>query len=156
MPMIVTLEGSEQLRSKLGRFGARMEAEAEAIVAEAANFALERTQQLAPRDLGAGAEDIYAVVTGLHAEIISPDDWMTVQEFGRMAGARMPPPGALAGWAQRHGWTASLWHLADVIGRQGIRAKLFMTRAGKETEGFMQARLARASANLQTWWGGSD
>lgn len=63
---------------------------------------------------------------------------------GRRPGAAMPPPNALAGWASRHGFHGSLFVLARAIGRRGIRARPFMTRAFNDS----RALVDRAARNV--------
>jgi len=53
-----------------------------------------------------------------------------VVEYGRSAGATMPPPDALAGWLGRHGMDASFaFVVARSIGRRGIRPKPYLKPA---------------------------
>lgn len=151
----VTIEGVNQQRVKLGRFGGSvLPAQRLAILEEATEFGVRIAQENAPVDLGFGRANIYAEVNEFAAAIITPDAYMVVQEFGRRPGS-MPPPQALKGWAGRHGFgtdNASLYMLAQSIGRKGFEAKLFMTKAAVACEAFVQLRVAKASAIITTWW----
>ncbi len=53
----------------------------------------------------------------------APQGQQSVIEFGRRAGRKMPPPGALLGWMSRHGWEPKKeFILRRAIGRDGIPA----------------------------------
>jgi len=53
----------------------------------------------------------------------APQGQQSVIEFGRRAGRKMPPAGALVGWMQRHGWDLKKeFVLRRAIGRDGIPA----------------------------------
>ncbi|HEY7119317.1 MAG TPA: HK97 gp10 family phage protein [Tepidisphaeraceae bacterium] len=52
-----------------------------------------------------------------------------VREFGRRAGARMPPPGVLRGWMRRHGIPFELeFIMRRRIARRGIRGERVLTQ----------------------------
>jgi hypothetical protein len=58
-----------------------------------------------------------------------------VMESGRRAGAAMPPPDALAGWADAVLGDASLaFVVARSIGRKGIKGRFFLRKAFRENE----------------------
>ncbi|MDQ3095117.1 MAG: HK97 gp10 family phage protein [Actinomycetota bacterium] len=63
-------------------------------------------------------------------------------EEGRRAGAPMPPPSALTGWARRHGMEGAEFVLARSIGRRGIKARPFLTRALREMTGQIRQEFA--------------
>jgi len=76
-----------------------------------------------------------------------------VVEFGRSAGATMPPPDALTGWLARHGMDASAaFVVARSIGRRGIRARPYLMPALEKNRADitreMTAVLQRISARL--------
>lgn len=57
----------------------------------------------------------------LSAIVGARSDHAAPVEFGRRAGAKPPPPGALADWLKRHGLPASMeYPLAQAIARRGI------------------------------------
>ncbi len=64
------------------------------------------------------ASNAYLTVTG---RVESDLEYMYNIEFGRTAGATMPPPSALVGWIGRHpGFTGTPFVLARAIGERGI------------------------------------
>lgn len=150
----ITIQGSRQLRDKLGRFTYAVDAEAQSTLEDVANEAVKEARENAPKDLGAGAAGIHAEIHTLSVDVVSDKDYMMVQEFGRTMGARQPSTTQVAGWGSRHGFDSkqSLFLLARSIGRRGFYGKEFMTRAARNADIMVKQRLALASANLIAWW----
>jgi len=76
-----------------------------------------------------------------------------VVEYGRSAGAAMPPPDALLGWLRRHGMDASAaFPVARAIGRRGTRPQPYLKPAldknRPDITREMTAVLKRISARL--------
>jgi Bacteriophage HK97-gp10, putative tail-component len=67
-----------------------------------------------------------------------------VVEEGRRAGAAMPPSGVLLGWMRRHGVDASAeFVVRRAIGRRGIPARPYLSRALKDLEPQIRREFAR-------------
>ena len=76
-----------------------------------------------------------------------------VVEYGRSAGAAMPPPDALLGWMRRHGIdAAAAFAVARAIGRRGTRPRPYLKPALDKNRPAitreMTAVLKRISARL--------
>lgn len=153
MPGEVSIQvfGTGGMRQKL-RPGYLTKAPILEMLTEIAEVAEREAKAGAPKDLGWGADHIYAIVTPEYAEIVAPDDYMFVQEFGRTPGRAMPPMSALAGWAQRHGFTGSTYVLARSIGQKGFRGKLFMTHAAEHIRQNMPQYLNKAIIRIERLW----
>lgn len=95
-----------------------------------------RTLELSPRHALVGTRVKYAVA---------------VHE-GRRAGAAMPPPDRLKGWARRHGKIPP-YVLARAIGRRGIKARPFMRDALDRLRGVISLLLSKAVADIEAEWG---
>jgi hypothetical protein len=72
-------------------------------------------------------------------------------EYGRRAGARMPPPNALATWARRHGGIDP-FVLARSIGRKGIKARPFLHPALRSAEDKIRSLLGAAAKEIEGLW----
>lgn len=114
----------------------------------------------APRDTGnlqrSIAGDVRPLMGWVHI-VGTAKPYAPVMEFGRRAGARMPPPEALAGWARRHGFGTSrggLFILARAIARRGIKGRFFMRRAFRATQRAVPSELAKMRAQVERFWGG--
>ena len=97
--------------------------ETEETVREAALFAEGRVRErsFATHDTSATSRSWTADVNGMSASVYSPLLSALIEEEGRRPGAKMPPPGALAGWARRHGFpdnAGALFTLARAIARR--------------------------------------
>lgn len=115
----------------------------------------ERTARIeAPKDTSAGARSIVSEVQPMMAMVYTPLAYMRVMNDGRAPGARMPPPDALAGWAQRHGFTGSLFVLARSIGRRGIKGVHFMEKARDAVVAAMPAEIEKAARKVVEQWRG--
>lgn len=82
-----------------------------------------------PKDTSALARSIVAEAKGLTATVYSPLVYASVMEEGRTPGATMPPPAALQGWINRHGFQGSPYVLARAIGRRGIKGRFYFQHA---------------------------
>lgn len=81
-------------------------------------------------------------------------------EFGRRAGAKMPPVDALLGWVRRHGGgtprqvRSRAFLLARAIGRRGIRPQPYMGPALDRNRRQIVALFQRAGARVVASLGG--
>lgn len=124
-----------------------------AVIARTIQYATLLAEQVAkdgaPRDTGTLARSIVSELQPTSARIYSPLVYAAVMEAGRRPGARMPPPGALAGWARRHGFSqGSLFVLARNIGRRGIQGRFFFRAAAEAIQAQLPALLQRAAAEV--------
>lgn len=81
---------------------------------------------LAPRDTGRLAGSITHTISGLSSRIGPSVNYGLYAEQGRGAG-RMPPVGAVSGWASRHG--INPYVLARSIGRRGTKGRPYIAPA---------------------------
>lgn len=95
----------------------------------------------APVDTGTLRRSITTDVTPFLGSVGSNLPYAPVVEYGRRAGAPMPPSGSLDPWMRRHGITAvSEFVIRRSIARRGIRARPYLipalerNRAGIERE----------------------
>ncbi len=109
-------------------------------------------RQGAPKDTSALARSIQTEKKPLFRRIHSPLVYHPVMEAGRRPGGRMPPPGALAGWARRKGYTGSLFVLARAIARRGIKGRFYMRAAAKSVRNALPEVLRDASRDIETRW----
>lgn len=149
--IVVRIENLEHVLSKLNP-ELYLPAIAE-LLKNAALLGEREAKGLAPKDTSALARSIVGQVTGpLTATVSSPLQYAAVMEEGRSAGARMPPPDALVGWARRHGFSGSTFVLARAIGRRGIKGRFFM-RAAMQTVAEQLPVLAEAAvAKIAARW----
>jgi len=117
----------------------------------------ERTaREGAPSDTGALKRSLSVETRPLSARVFSVLPYAIVMEQGRRAGARMPPPSALAGWARRHplkgGGESSLFALARSIGRRGIKGRFFMKAAKDEVDRRWPTLLDGAAREIADRW----
>lgn len=122
------------------------------ILQEAGDYAAKEAAREAPRDLGLLARSIVTSVDENEVRVFSPLAYAAPMELGRRAGARMPPPDALEGWAQRHGFS-NTFVLARSIARQGIQGRLFMNRAADKLKVHLRVILDKAAARIAAIWG---
>jgi hypothetical protein len=91
-----------------------------------------------PIDTGQTAGNIFTAIEGstmqdLSGVVASPDFHMAVLEFGRRAGARMPPAAPLEAWCERHGIDSSaVFAIRRAIGRRGLPAHHYMQKTIEE------------------------
>lgn len=136
--------------------------ETEATVREAALFAEGRVRErsFATHDTSASARSWTSDVNGMSASVYSPLLSALIEEEGRRPGAKMPPPGALAGWASRHGFptnAGALFTLARSIARRGRPGRFYLKAATRDLEARLPEMLrdaahrirARYESNLQ-------
>ena len=77
-----------------------------------------------------------------------------VMESGRAAGARMPPPDALAGWMARHGIDPRFRYVvARAIARRGIKGRFFFRRATEALRRALPGLAAAAGRMIENQWG---
>lgn len=95
----------------------------ERILMRAGPYAQQQASAAAPRQTGALAHSITSSVHGLEMRVSSALPYAMPVEFGRRAGAPMPPVSAF----RRYGEFA--FPIARAIARRGIKGRFFMRRA---------------------------
>lgn len=126
-----------------------------------------------PHDTGAAQASVEAQQPNRSGSVIKVSvtaavEYMSIIEFGRRAGGKMPPPQALVGWAARHGLIkggvtadfdtlssedkSTVWAIARSIGKMGTEGKYPMTQAMRKAEKTMLVDLA---TRLQPFFQGS-
>lgn len=152
--VLVELRGVRQLRDKLGKFTFAVDAEAQSILEDVADYAVDVARGAAPYDMGGLVENIHAEAHTFSVSVISSKDYSYTQEFGRTAGARQPSTDVIRPWAERHGMKGRdrAWQIARSIGRKGFKGKFFMTKAARSADLFLRQRLSKASAKLTAYW----
>lgn len=113
----------------------------------------------APRDIGNLQRNIVSALRPLEGRVFiqgMAKSYAYVQEFGRKAGGRMPPPDALRSWARRHGFGTSkgaLFVLARAIARRGTKGRFFMHHAAQAVEREMPNEMRLLSHAVESVWG---
>ena len=121
----------------------------EELIRNASTFAL-REAQSAAQGLGGIPSSLLAEVRGLDAKVTSAHRGALVREFGRRAGAKLPPPGAL----ERYG--RDTFPIAQAIARRGIRGRFFLRKAREALRRSEFPRLIEiAKRRIQQRWGGA-
>ena len=128
--------------------------ETEATVREAALFAEGRVRErsFATHDTSATSRSWTADVNGMSASVYSPLLSALIEEEGRRPGAKMPPPGALAGWARRHGFpdnAGALFTLARAIARRGRPGRFYLRAAARDLEARLPEMLRDAAHRIR-------
>ncbi len=149
--LTVQVDGLDRLQKNLGR---KIVAIAMARgIADASEIAQEKAEGFAPRDTGAIANSLSTEVSTLQAIIFSSLPQARFAEYGRKPGGKLPPPDALAGWASRHGFTASrgtsLFVLARSIAQRGKKGRFFMRRAGRATKRALPRIMERVASDIE-------
>jgi len=109
----------------------------------------------APHDTRTLARSIALDVQPFAARVYTPLNYAPVMEYGRRAGAKMPPPHVLSGWARRHGIPQSaLFVIARAIGRRGIKGRFFMAKAKQTVEAALPSMLNEMARKLEAIWAG--
>jgi len=117
-----------------------------------------RAKQYAPKDTGSLARSItHELAAGtipLQARVYTKMVYASVMEHGRRPGAKMPPSGVLLGWMRRHGIPQEMeFVLRRSIGRKGITARKFFSRAIKESQRRAEGFFNEASRKIEEMWG---
>ena len=89
-------------------------------------------------------------VHGFQATVIST--LPVAVEVGRRPGAPLPPLGAIAAWASRHGIAARPFVLARAIARRGVRGRFYMRAARQHLERRMPTLLREAGKDIERRW----
>lgn len=114
-----------------------------------------------PGATNALARSIVSEVRPMSAVVYSPLVYARTMEYGRPAGARMPPPNALEGWARRVGMlngktdkqvTATLFALARSIGKKGTRGYFYFAKAEAAVRATMPALVVDAANAIRAKW----
>ncbi len=147
----VRLSGLDVLRAKLGP-DLYQPAVREALT-NAALFAEAEMKRRVPKDTSALARSIVSEVRPMSARVYSGLAYAVVVDQGRRPGATMPPPQALDGWAQRHGFKGSLFVLARAIGRRGIKPTHFLDATRAALEAKLPELIDVAAKKIRERWG---
>lgn len=109
------------------------------------------------RSIFSDATDLMGVVAVPGGSGTSSIGQAATQEFGRGAGKAMPPPEALRGWAQRHGFDLSgkdggrgvLFVLARSIGRKGYEGAHYMQAAADAMKAALPKAVEEAATHIR-------
>jgi phage gpG-like protein len=116
---------------------------------------------LAPVDTGR----LRASIEITHSKKVIPDfvkvgptvNYGAVVEFGRKAGARMPPPSALIPWIRRHGGSgnpeAAAFLLARAIAKRGIQPRSYMQKGYISAQRAINRIWDRVGRSIEMRWG---
>jgi hypothetical protein len=164
----------QQLADRLQREPAQLEADMRRVLQQSLLYIERDARHLAPQDTRRLAGSINSRVSGtfpnLVGEVGPTPRYGVVMEFGRRAGARMPPVDALIGWVRRH-WNPAFvgpiqrgqlrprraaggnvaqqairsraFALARSIQRRGIRAQPYMAPATRQNIPRIERAFAR-------------
>lgn len=153
MPMAtnITISGLEEFRAALADTAGL--AEVERTVGEAGLYVEKRVRErsFATHDTAATARSWTTDHEGLRATVYSPLISAAIEEEGRRPGAKMPPPGALAGWARRHGFpvtAGALYALARRIARRGRPGRFYLRSATADLADRLPQMLAATAARI--------
>lgn len=145
--MITVTVDPGDLARVLGRMKASLYASVvEDLVERSSEVALREAQNGA-REIGGVGSSFSASARGFGATVESHHPGAMTSEFGRRAGAKMPPPGALARYGE------ASYAIARAIGRRGIRGRFFFRKA-RETLARVElpTLLARAASRIEDKW----
>lgn len=128
--------------------------EVEATVREAAIFTEGRVRErsFATHDTSATARSWTSDVNGMSATVYSPLMSALIEEEGRRPGAKMPPPGALRGWAARHGFptnSGALFTLARAIAKRGRPGRFYLRAATRDLEDRLPSMLVDTARRIR-------
>lgn len=131
--IVVTIHGLDALRAKL--HGERADAPVNRFLDRGAIYMQTRARAKAPVDTGRLRNSIAVSTPAMRVRHIGPNvHYGPYPEFGTRP--HMPPKGALAGWASRHGTTDA--SMRNAIARKGTKAQPYMRPAAEETTAFVQ------------------
>jgi hypothetical protein len=152
----IRVDGAARLRNRAARGETVYDLPTREAIQAILNGVRKEAQARAPRDTGRLQRSLKVKVDNRpvprFGTVYSSLPYARAVHDGRRAGARMPPPGALAGWAGRHGFTGSLFVLARSIGRKGIAGRPFLRTAARNAKGRMDAELRRAAKKIEARW----
>ena len=114
------------------------------------------------KDTAGLARSIESEAKGLNGRVFSLAAHALPVEFGRRAGARMPPtsrdgrPGPLVGWLRRHGIPIEAeFVVARAIARRGIKGRFFMRKAHQRLRNELPTLIGRTKREIERLWGRS-
>lgn len=156
MRLSIRIDGAARLRNRLARgediYGLPVQHAIRAIL----EGVRKEAQARAPRDTGRLQRSLKVGMDSRpvprFGTVYSSLPYAKAVHDGRRAGATMPPPNALAGWAGRHGFTGSLFVLARAISRRGIRARPFLRTAARNARGSIDRELRKAAKAIEARW----
>jgi len=104
-------------------------------------------------DIGATTRATVAENMSYGARVVTRSPGARPVEFGRRAGAKMPPPDVLREWASRHGMGGLEIPLARAIARRGIKGRFFMRRTKERLHTVViPALMRKALAEIHVIW----
>lgn len=130
MPRVTATVDQDDLRALERKLTTIVRPAAERIIERGAPYIRDQARAGAPRATGALASSLTVAGRGLEARVHSPLPRALPVEFGRRAGAPMPPAAAFRG-----GYPAAL-----AVARRGIPGRFFLRRA---TDMFRNSELPR-------------
>lgn len=128
--MSIRLEGDERLIRTL-RDPDLIAAPTQGMLKRVGTSAQKVAQRGAP---GSIARSIQSDVKSMSVEVFSTNPRAVPIEYGRRAGAPLPPIGAVRLWMQRRGIQGSPFVLARAIARRGVRGRFFMRAAQQHVQ----------------------
>ena len=125
------------------------------LLRDAAVLAEREARMGAPRDTGALARSITHEARPTYAATFTTLSYARAMEEGRRAGAAMPPPKALEGWAARHGirGRGAAFVIARAIARRGIKGRFFMRNAAAKVRRALPGLAEKAGRDIAQEWG---
>jgi HK97 gp10 family phage protein len=140
----VKIHGLEPLKRKL--HSARADAPVQRFLDRGSIFTQSRARENAPVDRGRLRNSIGIEKPTVRSRRIGPNvnyaEWV---ETGTRP--HWPPPGALAGWARRHG--VSEYAVRRKIGLYGTKAQPYMRPAAEAAEPFMRSLVPILAAEIE-------
>ena len=141
----VTIHGLDELRGKL--VGSRADAPVGRFLDRGATYLQGQGRKHAPVDRGRLRNSIGTESPTLRTRRIGPSvDYGEYVETGTRP--HWPPPGALAGWAKRHGM--SEYAVRRKISIAGTKAQPYMQPAADETEPYLETLVPVLAAEIES------
>lgn len=141
----VTIHGLDNLRGKLK--SSRADGPAARFLDRGAIFIQGAARRHVKVDTGRTRNSISVESPSTRTRRIGPNtDWAEHLETGTRP--HWPPPGALAGWAQRHG--VAEYAIRRKIGLYGTKAQPYMTPAAEESVPFIRSLIPILAAELES------
>lgn len=147
----VRIDGLDELRAKLN--SNRADVPVRRFLDRGAIFIQSRARAFAPVDTGRYRNSISYDSPTDRSRRIGPNVFYgPFIEFGTRA--HWPPPGAMAGWAQRHGMTDYQARLG--VARGGTKAHRVMGRAAEAAGPFLTSQVPVLAAELEAAYARGD
>ena len=148
----IKIEGLEELQAAFKRAPQAAEKHSKTALRHSVNLIDKEWKHTIPRGATGGYKSsIYSKIEGsgpnmvgrVGSNITKPYAYPLVVEYGRKAGAKMPPPKALVRWVHLvlkvptsplSGIRSAAFNVARAIGKKGIKGKFLLTNAYKKSE----------------------